>query len=83
MVVLALILSGLYVKYAQKKVANVGLEKTKEELQIDSLGEIFEKIPKIEIPKIEMPEIDQKALQELEQAIEETSTEDVYHEPVE
>lgn len=86
-IVLALALSSFYIKNVQKKVADVGLEKTKEELQIDSLEEIFEKIPKIEIPKIEMPEIDQETLQELEGMMEEMpeekTTENTYREPVE
>lgn len=83
MIVLALTLFGLYVRYVQKKVADIGLKKTKEELQINSLEEILKKMPNIEIPKIEMPKLDQETLQELEKAIEKTPTEGVYDKPIE
>jgi len=83
MIVLALTLSGLYIKYIQKKVADIKLEKTKEELQLHSLEEILNKVPKVEIPKIEMPEIDEKTLQELERIMREASTGTTSSQPIE
>lgn len=83
MIVLALALLGFYIKNAQKRIVNINTEKTKEELQLPYLEEELKKVPKIEIPEIEMPELDQEALQELRQAVEETSTENIYHELIE
>ena len=71
MVILAIVLSSFYIKYVQKKVAGTSVERTKGDLQTDSLQEIFNKIPEIRIPKIEMPEINQEALQELQRMMEE------------
>ena len=83
MIVLSLTLFFLYVKYIQKNVANVKVERTKEELQLHSLEEILNKVPQVEIPRIEMPEIDQEAVQELQKMMEEAPKKGVYEEPIE
>ncbi len=83
MIVLALILSGFYIKNAQKRIVNINTEKAKEELQLPYLEEELKKLPKIEIPEIEMPELDQETLRELKREIEATPTEGVYDEPIE
>jgi len=83
MIVLALTLFSFYVKYAQKRIVAINIEKAKEELQLPYLEEELKKLPKIKIPGIEMPELDQEVLQELERAIEEMPAEDIDHEPIE
>ena len=91
MIVLTLTLSGFYIKYVQQKVSAFSVEKTKEELQTQSLEEIIDKVREIEIPKIEMPKIDQDALQGLQRMMEEASKEtpeetlieDSHNEPIE
>lgn len=81
MIILALTLSTFYIKYIQEKVANIGLEKTKEELQINSLDEILNKVQEVKIPKIEMPEINQETLRELKKIMEEAPTTSTSCEP--
>ena len=71
MVILALTLSGFYVKHIQKKVAGVSLEDTKEEMDIHSLEEIIDKVKEIEIPRIEMPGVNREALKDLQKMMEE------------
>ena len=83
MIILTLSLSAFYIRNVQKKMPNINVEKTKEELRFPSLEEEFKKLPDIEFPKIEMPEIDQGTLQEIERMIEETSTGTTSSQPVE
>jgi len=77
MIILALTLSGFYIKYIQKKVIDISIDKTKEEMEAHSLEEIIDKIREIEIPKIEMPKFDQESLQELQRMMEEMPEEEI------
>lgn len=83
MIIFSLTLLSFYVKYIQKKVAGISVEKTKKELQTDPLEEILNKLREIKIPKIEIPKIDKETLKELEKTIEEISTKEKCHEPIE
>jgi len=83
MIILGLILTSLYIKYIQKTVTVIGMDKVKEELQLNSLEAILGKVNEFEIPKIEMPKIDQETLQEFQKMMKEMPEQEIENIPEE